>query len=89
MNWKHSKRSMELRPSEYLQWVDELRNAESCINYYHNWSCPPWIVERWGVDTVLAELEERLGKPLSIKEVTYDRVKNCAAHTYYIVEVRK
>lgn len=89
MSWKSSKRSTELSQSERSQWLEDLRNAKSCINYYKNWSCPPWIIERMGIDNVLAELESRLGKPLSMRVVEYQRVGNTEAKTYYIVEVRK
>lgn len=89
MSWKNSKRSMGLNPREYFQWLEDLENAKSCISYYKNWSCPPWIIERCGLENVLAELEERLGKPLSIKVVDYKKFGNCAAQKYYIVEVKK
>lgn len=89
---KNSAKSTELIPltaSEYKRWLEAVWSASYCLRVYGNWSAPPWIIRRCGEESVLNELSQRLGKPLTMKKSVYPGLGQQKRRTYYIIEVKK
>lgn len=78
-----------LTASEYKRAMEAMAQAEHCIGSFGNWSASPWLVHKCGADALVRYLEQRTGKPLTIRTAVYYALDIGHEHSYYIVEVKK
>lgn len=73
--------------SEYRKYIREIMKGVEMLRRYGNWSVSPWLIKKYGMDRVEADLQARAGKQYHIREVTYKTIGVAKTeNTYYILE---